>query len=123
MMIGEVEVVTLVVLNNVGHRWHSILIKRSSVDCLSCVVDQTSVDDSQVLVGNVLHHFLSFRITDVSETKEFGAAEVVLESHDVLVQLVLVGLEVSLIAVSWVSPFFTAPGNESDCPLGSEAVS
>lgn len=118
-MIGEVEVMTLVVLDNVGHRWHSIFVERTSVNCLSCVIDQTSVDESQVVVGHVLHHFLSFRVSDVSKTKEFCAAEVILESHDVLVELVLVGCEVSLIAVFRISPFFTTPGDESDCPLGS----
>lgn len=118
-MVGEVEVVTLVVLNNVGHRWHSIFVERTSVDCLSSVVDQTSVDESQIVVGDVLHHFLSFRVADVSKTKQFCAAEVILESHDVLVELVLVCCEVSLIAVFRISPFFSAPGNEPDSPLGS----
>lgn len=118
-MVGEVEVVTLVILDNVGHRWHSIFVERSSVNCTAFIVNETSVDESQVVVGNVLHHFLSFRVADVSKTKEFCAAEVILESHDVLVELVLVGCEVSLIAVFRISPFFTTPGNEPDSSLGS----
>lgn len=123
VVIGEVEVVALVVHDNVGHRWHSVLIKRSSVNCFACIVHQTSVDNGQVSVGHVLHHFLAFRVADVAESKEFCTAQIVLESHDVLVQLVFVGLEVSLIAISWISPFLAAPGNEPDGSLGFQAVS
>ena len=122
-MVGEVEIVALVVHDNVGHRWHSVFVEWTSVNCAAFIVDQTRVDEGQIFVRNVLHHFLSFRIADVTETKQFCAAEVVLKSHNMLVKLVLVGCEVSLITVFGISPFLSAPGNEPDCSLGSQPAS